>query len=113
MRKFGGAPRRGMRHDVADDQDGRTGLDLGHQRDQIFQRADSGLRIRTRDLGEHADGRRTYGHSLVVDPWGDVLLDLGGDTPGLGFAEIDPARTAEIRSQLPSLANRRDLPTRA
>jgi len=57
-------------------------------------------------VGWHEDGRETYGHSLVVDPWGDVVLDLGGEA-GLGFAEIDPARIAEIRAQLPSLANRR------
>lgn len=61
--------------------------------------------------GNHADGRATYGHSLVIDPWGDVLLDLGGEGAALGFAEIDPARTAEIRAQLPSLANRRAIPT--
>ena len=60
-------------------------------------------------VGEHADGRRTYGHSLVVDPWGEVLLDMGGDKPGLGFAEIDLARIAEVRAQLPSLANRREI----
>lgn len=62
-------------------------------------------------VGEHADGRRTYGHSLVVDPWGEILLDLGGDAPGVGFAEIDPKRIREVRQQLPSLANRRQLPT--
>ena len=62
-------------------------------------------------VGEHEDGRRTYGHSLVVDPWGEVVLDLGGDAPGVGFAEIDAARIAEIRAQLPSLANRRAIPT--
>lgn len=61
--------------------------------------------------GTHADGRETYGHSLVVDPWGDVMLDLGPDGPALGFAMIDPARTAEVRAQLPSLYNRRALPT--
>jgi predicted amidohydrolase len=61
-------------------------------------------------VGEHADGRRTYGHSLVVDPWGDVALDMGGEAAGLGFAEIDPERTAEARGQLPSLANRRPIP---
>lgn len=59
--------------------------------------------------GRHADGRQTYGHSLVVDPWGDVLLDLGGEQAGLGFADIDPARIAAIRQQLPSLANRRNI----
>jgi deaminated glutathione amidase len=61
--------------------------------------------------GEHEDGRRTYGHSLVVDPWGEVILDMGGDAPGVGFAEIDTKRIAEIRAQLPSLANRRPIPT--
>lgn len=58
--------------------------------------------------GTHEDGRSTYGHSLVVDPWGDIVLDMDGDA-GLAFAEIDPARTAKIRAQLPSLANRRPI----
>jgi predicted amidohydrolase len=61
-------------------------------------------------VGEHEDGRRTYGHSLVVDPWGEVLLDMGGEAPGLGFAEINLARVADVRTQLPSLANRRAVP---
>ena len=64
-------------------------------------------------VGHHEDGRDTYGHSLVIDPWGEVLLDMGGadqaGTAGLGFAEIDPARLAEVRRQLPSLANRKSL----
>lgn len=60
-------------------------------------------------VGQHADGRQTFGHSLVVDPWGEVLLDMGGEEPGLGFAEIDPARIAEVRAQVPSLANRRKI----
>jgi predicted amidohydrolase len=58
--------------------------------------------------GHHADGRETFGHSLVVDPWGEVELDMGS-APGLGFATIDPARTAHVRAQLPSLANKRDI----
>ena len=66
-------------------------------------------------VGRHEDGRQTYGHSLAIDPWGDVLLDMGGAEegagPGLGYAEIDPARIAEVRAQLPSLANRRVLAT--
>lgn len=62
-------------------------------------------------VGQHEDGRRTYGHSLVVDPWGEVLLDMGGEAPGLGFAEIDLARIAEVRAQVPSLANRREIAT--
>lgn len=60
-------------------------------------------------VGQHEDGRATYGHSLVVDPWGQVLLDMGGEAVGIGFAGLDTARIAEIRSQLPSLANRRDV----
>lgn len=64
-------------------------------------------------VGEHADGRRTYGHSLVIDPWGEVVLDMGEEAPGLAFAEVDPGRTADVRQQLPSLANRRPILTSA
>jgi predicted amidohydrolase len=60
--------------------------------------------------GRHEDGRETYGHSLVVDPWGEVLLDMGGENAGLAFAEMARARIADVRSQLPSLANRREIP---
>lgn len=56
--------------------------------------------------GEHADGRSTYGHSLVIDPWGEILLDMG-EAPGLGFAELDLARIADVRSRVPVIANRR------
>ena len=59
--------------------------------------------------GQHEDGRTTYGHSLVVDPWGDVILDMG-DQPGVGFAEIDPARVAEVRGRIPVIAHRRTIP---
>lgn len=58
-------------------------------------------------VGQHEDGRATYGHSLVVDPWGDVLLDMGGEAGGLDFAELDSTRLAEVRAQLPSLLNKR------
>ena len=61
-------------------------------------------------VGQHEDGRRTYGQSLVVGPWGEVVLDMGGEAPGLAFAELDPARIAEVRAQLPSLANKRAIP---
>lgn len=66
--------------------------------------------IAAAQVGKHEDGRETYGHSLVVDPWGEVLLDMGGEEPGLGFADLDMARIEEVRSQLPSLANKRDIP---
>lgn len=66
--------------------------------------------IAAAQVGKHEDGRETYGHSLVVDPWGEVLLDMGGEEPGLGFCEIDLARIDEVRRQVPSLANRREIP---
>jgi predicted amidohydrolase len=66
--------------------------------------------IAAAQVGKHEDGRETYGHSLVVDPWGEVLLDMGGDRPGLGFCDIDLDRIAEVRRQVPSLANRREIP---
>jgi predicted amidohydrolase len=60
-------------------------------------------------VGRHEDGRQTFGHSLVVDPWGDVLLDMG-DAPGLGFAEIDLKRISDVRSRIPALNHRRPIP---
>lgn len=66
--------------------------------------------IAAAQCGQHADGRETYGHSLVADPWGEVLLDMGGEGAGIAFAELDLARIAEVRRQLPSLANKREIP---
>ncbi len=58
--------------------------------------------------GRHDDGRNTYGHSLVVGPWGDVLLDMGEEASSqVGFCDIDPRRISDVRRQLPSLANKR------
>lgn len=57
--------------------------------------------------GPHADGRETFGHSLVIDPWGDVVLDLGNGGEAIGYADISFDRIAEVREQVPSLANRR------
>lgn len=59
--------------------------------------------------GVHEDGRATYGHSLVIDPWGKVLLDMG-EARGLGFAEIDPALQEDVRSRVPALRHRRAIP---
>jgi deaminated glutathione amidase len=58
--------------------------------------------------GLHEDGRSTYGHSLVIDPWGEVVLDMQDQT-GLGYAEIDPARTADVRARIPVLSHRRPI----
>jgi predicted amidohydrolase len=52
--------------------------------------------------GKHENGRETFGHSLVVDPWGQILAE-GGTEPGLIFADIDPAQVAAARSRIPSL----------
>ena len=56
--------------------------------------------------GHHEDGRTTFGHSLVVDPWGEVLVD-GGDGEKLLCAEIDLERIAEVRLRVPVLSHRR------
>jgi len=65
--------------------------------------------IAAAQVGKHEDGRETYGHSLVVDPWGEVLLDMGGKEAGLAFCDIDLNRIKEVRSQVPSLANKREI----
>jgi predicted amidohydrolase len=53
--------------------------------------------------GLHEDGRETYGHSLILDPWGRVLADAGGSEPGVILAEIDLAQVADARARIPSL----------
>lgn len=57
--------------------------------------------------GRHEDGRETYGHSLIVDPWGRVLADAGGAEPGVILAEIDLALVADARARIPSLQHAR------
>jgi predicted amidohydrolase len=64
--------------------------------------------ISAAQAGKHADGRETYGHSLVIDPWGEVLLDMG-ETPGVAVVEIDPARLAEVRGRIPVIDHRRPI----
>ncbi|HEY0412292.1 MAG TPA: carbon-nitrogen hydrolase family protein [Allosphingosinicella sp.] len=59
--------------------------------------------------GRHEDGRETYGHSLVVGPWGEVRLDMGRDE-GVGFAEIDLAEVEAVRARLPAIRHRRPVP---
>ncbi len=56
--------------------------------------------------GAHEDGRSTYGHSLLVDPWGEILLDMG-EAVGVGFAELDLARVDEVRGRVPAIRHRR------
>jgi len=56
--------------------------------------------------GLHENGRRTWGHSMVVDPWGAVLAVLP-EGEGVALAEVDPQRIASVRQQLPALGHRR------
>jgi predicted amidohydrolase len=56
--------------------------------------------------GEHPGNRTTYGHSLIVDPWGEVLAD-GGEAPGVVCADIDPQRVPKVRGMLPCLEHDR------
>ena len=57
--------------------------------------------------GEHAGNRQTFGHSLVVNPWGEVVAD-GGELPGITYAEIDVARVTKVRGMIPSLTHDRE-----
>ncbi len=61
--------------------------------------------------GRHGEGE-TFGHSLIVDPWGEVLAD-GGVEPGIIYAEVDATRVAEVRGMIPSLRHDRPFDTAA
>ncbi len=63
--------------------------------------------IAPNQCGHHCDKRYSYGHSLIVDPWGEVLAD-GGAEPGVIFADIDLDQVARVRSRIPVLDNARD-----
>lgn len=56
--------------------------------------------------GRHEDGRSTYGHSMVVDPWGEILLDME-EGNGLAFCDLDLSRIKEVRKRVPAVANRK------
>jgi predicted amidohydrolase len=58
--------------------------------------------------GRHEDGRETYGHSLIIDPWGEILAEAGTE-PGIITATLDLARVDEVRSKIPSLQHARRL----
>lgn len=57
--------------------------------------------------GDHAGNRQTYGHTLVIDPWGEILAE-GGEAPEIVYADIDPARVAKVRGMIPSLEHDRE-----
>jgi predicted amidohydrolase len=58
--------------------------------------------------GQHPNGRSTYGHSLIIDPWGKIVAELDHDSPGVLVAEIDLEAVREARQRIPALANARD-----
>ncbi|WP_340693135.1 carbon-nitrogen hydrolase family protein [Hyphomonas sp.] len=55
--------------------------------------------------GQHEDGRETYGHSLIISPWGEILAEADGDEPGVIWADIDLEQVAKARARIPSLGN--------
>ncbi len=57
--------------------------------------------------GRHGDKRETYGHSIIVSPWGEVLAEADGETPQVVLADIDPALAADARARVPALKNER------
>ncbi|TSE05163.1 carbon-nitrogen hydrolase family protein [Mesorhizobium intechi] len=58
--------------------------------------------------GLHEDGRETFGHSLIVDPWGRIIAEAAHDEPAVIVAEIDPAQSLAARKKIPNLKNARD-----
>ncbi|TPL70293.1 carbon-nitrogen hydrolase family protein [Mesorhizobium sp. B2-3-15] len=63
--------------------------------------------------GLHEDGRETYGHSLIVDPWGRIIAEAAHDEPAVIVAEIDPAQSLAARKKIPNLRNARDFTIKA
>ena len=63
--------------------------------------------------GLHEDGRETYGHSLIVDPWGRIIAEAAHDEPAVIVAEIDPAQSLAARKKIPNLKNARDFAVNA
>jgi len=59
--------------------------------------------------GTHDDGRQTFGHSLIISPWGEVLADAGEEREAIIMADIDPALVAEARGRIPALKHDREL----
>ncbi|SMO61859.1 carbon-nitrogen hydrolase family protein [Fodinibius sediminis] len=56
--------------------------------------------------GIHGDNRKTWGHAMIIDPWGQILVDAGQE-PGIGYTRIDPKRIQQVRESIPSLEHRR------
>ena len=86
----------------------RQGLAAG-KAEWRFQLAGIGVvraRAEMKQGGTHAGGRRTYGHSMIVDPWGEILAQQA-EGEGVVLAEMDLQRIREVQASLPANANRR------
>ena len=58
--------------------------------------------------GDHEDGRRTWGRSMIVGPWGEVLAVLDHDAPGVLFADLDLSAVGRARAAIPQLSHERE-----
>ena len=58
--------------------------------------------------GRHEDGRETFGHALIISPWGEVLAEADGDAPGYIIADLDLGQVKEARARIPALHNDQD-----
>ena len=63
--------------------------------------------IAAAQAGSHENGRQTFGHSMIIDPWGKIVAELDGETPGVAIADIDLEAVADARGRVPALANAR------
>ncbi len=63
--------------------------------------------IAAAQAGQHQNGRSTWGHSMIIDPWGRIVTQLGGDGPGVAIAQIDLKAVGEARGKVPALDNAR------
>ncbi len=75
----------------------------------VLQRAraieNGAFMVSAAQVGTHQDGRETYGHSIIIDPWGTVVAEADGDTPSVITAEIDPDLAIAARRKIPALSN--------
>jgi len=63
--------------------------------------------IAAAQAGQHQNGRSTWGHSMIIDPWGRIVTQLGGEGPGIALAEIELKAVGEARGNVPALDNAR------